>query len=66
MKLPLVVTFILVIVTAGTITICLSGAVTPRNSEYGSVRAVFRHYLGGAAPVRLSMRPRAATAGLNR
>lgn len=50
MKLPFVVTLILVIVTAGTITICLSGAVTPRNSEYGSVRAVFHQYLGSSPP----------------
>nr|WP_240756330.1 MULTISPECIES: hypothetical protein [Pandoraea] len=43
MKLPLAVVFILALVTTVTITICLSGAVTPRDTEYGGVRAVLYH-----------------------
>ena len=45
MKLPLAVVFILALVTTVTITICLSGAVTRRDTEYGSVRAVLHHYV---------------------
>ncbi|GAB3629203.1 transmembrane protein [Pandoraea terrae] len=46
MKLPLAVVFVLALVTAGTVMICLSGAVTRRDTEYGGVRAVFHQYLG--------------------
>ncbi|UVA82228.1 hypothetical protein NTU39_21465 [Pandoraea commovens] len=45
MKLPLAVVFILALVTMVTITICLSGAVTRRDTEYGGVRAVLHHYV---------------------
>ncbi|APD11514.1 hypothetical protein UC34_19705 [Pandoraea vervacti] len=45
MKLPLAVVFILALVTTVTITICLSGAVTRRDTEYGGVRAVLHHYV---------------------
>lgn len=45
MKLPLAVVFILALVTTVTITICLSGAVTRRDTEYGGVRAVIHHYV---------------------
>ncbi|ALS58923.1 hypothetical protein AT302_03140 [Pandoraea norimbergensis] len=45
MKLPLAVVFILALVTMVTITICLSGAVTRRDTEYGGVRAVLNHYV---------------------
>lgn len=40
MKLTLAVAFILAVLVAGTTTICLSGVVTARTSEYGSARAV--------------------------
>ena len=46
MKLPLAVAFILALVTIGTVMFCLSGAVTRRDTEYGSVSAVFHQYLG--------------------
>ncbi|ODP33943.1 hypothetical protein A9762_16735 [Pandoraea sp. ISTKB] len=45
MKLPLAVVFILALVTTVTITICLSGAVTRRDTEYGGVRAVLHHFV---------------------
>lgn len=45
MKLPLAVVFILALVTTITITICLSGAVTRRDTEYGGVQAVIHHYV---------------------
>lgn len=45
MKLPLAVVFIIALVTTVTITICLSGAVTRRDTEYGGVRAVMHHYV---------------------
>jgi hypothetical protein len=40
MKLTFAVAFILAILIAGTTTICMSGVVTARTSEYGSARAV--------------------------
>ncbi|WP_053059429.1 hypothetical protein [Pandoraea faecigallinarum] len=45
MKLPLAVVFILALVTTVTITICLSGAVTRRDTEYGGVRAVLHQFV---------------------
>jgi len=39
MKLTFAVAFILALLVAGTTTICLSGVVTARTSEYGSARA---------------------------
>lgn len=57
MKVPLAVFFVLALVTAGTATICLSGAVTTRTTEYGTVNAVFHDWLGRPvrrAPVRHS------------
>ncbi|PWK37948.1 hypothetical protein C7417_1812 [Cupriavidus plantarum] len=44
-KMP-VVTFCLVAALAlMTVFICVSGAFTPRETEYGSGKAVFKHYL---------------------
>jgi hypothetical protein len=44
-KMP-VVTFCLIAVLAlMTVFICVSGAFTPRETEYGSGKAVFKHYL---------------------
>jgi hypothetical protein len=40
MKLTFAVAFILAILVAGTTTICMSGVVTARTSEYGSARAI--------------------------
>lgn len=45
MKLPLTVVFILALVTTVTIMICLSGAVTPRDTEYGGVKAVLHRFV---------------------
>lgn len=44
-KMP-VVTFCLIAALAlMTVFICVSGAFTPRETEYGSGKAVFKHYL---------------------
>ncbi|QPS36092.1 hypothetical protein [Burkholderia oklahomensis] len=41
MKLTFAISAVALILIAGTTTICLSGAVTERTTEYGSVRATF-------------------------
>jgi hypothetical protein len=64
MKLPLAVVFVLALVTAGTGMFCLSGVVTPRDTEYGGVRAVFHHYLG--APGEGHPRGPSGMSGLSR
>ncbi len=40
-KLTFAISAVALILIAGTTTICLSGAVTERTTEYGSVRATF-------------------------
>jgi len=47
-KLPVLtfLTFVLLAALATmTVFICLSGVLTPRDTEYGSGKAVFKHYL---------------------
>lgn len=47
-KLPVLtfLTFVLLAALATmTVFICLSGVLTPRETEYGSGKAVFKHYL---------------------
>ncbi|WP_179298497.1 hypothetical protein [Burkholderia ubonensis] len=39
MKLTLAISVVALVLIAGTTTICLSGAVTDRTTEYGSVQA---------------------------
>ncbi|KMW45458.1 hypothetical protein PQH03_12710 [Ralstonia insidiosa] len=45
-KLPVFTVLLLLTLTAATTFICLSGAVTPRYTEYGSGKAIFKHYIG--------------------
>ncbi|CAJ0774595.1 hypothetical protein LMG7141_00198 [Ralstonia condita] len=45
-KLPVLTVLLLLTLTAATTFICLSGAVTPRYTEYGSGKAFFKHYIG--------------------
>nr|WP_315598080.1 hypothetical protein [uncultured Cupriavidus sp.] len=44
-KLPVVTLCLLAALTAMTAFICLSEAFAPRDTEYGSGKAVFKHYL---------------------
>lgn len=44
-KLPVVTLCLLAALTAMTAFICLSDAFAPRDTEYGSAKAVFKHYL---------------------
>jgi hypothetical protein len=44
-KLPIVTLCLLAALSFMTVFICLSGAMTPRDTEYGSGKAVFKHYL---------------------
>ncbi|WP_414443992.1 hypothetical protein AB4851_32315 [Burkholderia sp. 22PA0099] len=41
MKLTFVISVVALVLVAGTTTICMSGAVTDRTTEYGSARATF-------------------------
>ncbi len=41
MKLTFAISVVALVLMAGTTTICLSGAVTDRTTEYGSARATF-------------------------
>ncbi|KAF1029872.1 MAG: hypothetical protein GAK40_00281 [Burkholderia plantarii] len=43
MKLTFAISVVALVLVAGTTTICLSGAVTARTTEYGSARATFEH-----------------------
>ncbi|MGF7191109.1 hypothetical protein JOE11_004164 [Robbsia andropogonis] len=45
MKLTFAIVFILSVLIAGTTTICLSGAVSARTSEYGTAKALTRDWL---------------------
>jgi hypothetical protein len=44
-KLPVVTLCLLAALAVMTAFICLSGAFTPRDTEYGSGKAVFKHYI---------------------
>lgn len=44
-KLPVVTVCLIAVLSVMTIFICLSGAFTPRETEYGSGKAVFKHYI---------------------
>lgn len=44
-KLPVVTFCLVAVLSAMTAFICLSEAVAPRDTEYGSGKAVFKHYL---------------------
>lgn len=44
-KLPVVTLCLLAALSVMTVFICLSGALTPRDTEYGSGKAVFKHYI---------------------
>lgn len=44
-KLPVVTIGLVAALTVMTVFICLSEAFTPRDTEYGSGKAVFKHYL---------------------
>jgi len=55
-KLPVLMFAIITALSLMTIFICASGAFTPRETEYGSGKAVFKHYIGpyvaGSRPLR--------------
>nr|WP_198046693.1 hypothetical protein [Cupriavidus taiwanensis] len=44
-KLPVVTLCLVAALAVMTGFICLSGAFTPRDTEYGSGKAVFKHYI---------------------
>ncbi|WP_423196586.1 MULTISPECIES: hypothetical protein [unclassified Cupriavidus] len=44
-KLPVVTLCLLTALSLMTVFICVSGAFTSRETEYGSGKAVFKHYL---------------------
>ena len=44
-KLPVVTLCLVAALAVMTVFICLSGAFTPRDTEYGSGKAVFKHYI---------------------
>ncbi|RZT42604.1 hypothetical protein [Cupriavidus agavae] len=44
-KLPVVTVCLIAALSAMTVFICLSEAVSARDTEYGSGKAVFKHYL---------------------
>jgi hypothetical protein len=44
-KLPILTFSVVVALSIMTVFICMSGAVSPRETEYGSGRAVFKHYI---------------------
>jgi len=46
MKLTFAVALVGLVLIAGTTTICMSGAVTARTTEYGFARAIVNHWLG--------------------
>jgi hypothetical protein len=45
MKLPVVTFTLLLTLTLATVFVCLSGAVTPRDTEYGSGKAFVKHVI---------------------
>jgi hypothetical protein len=44
-KLPVLTVFLLAALSVMTVFICVSGAFTSRDTEYGSAKAVFKHYI---------------------
>ncbi len=50
-KLTFAISVVALVLAAGTTTICLSGAVTDRNTEYGSARATFEHLFSAHSKV---------------
>jgi len=46
MKLTFAVALVGLVLIAGTTTICMSGAVNDRTTEYGFARAIVNHWLG--------------------
>jgi hypothetical protein len=44
MKLTFAIAVVALVLVAGTTTICVSGAVTDRTTEYGGVHAAMEHY----------------------
>jgi len=44
-KLPVIAVCLIAVLSAMTTFICLSGALTPRDTEYGSGKAIFKHYI---------------------
>ncbi|SAK70603.1 hypothetical protein [Caballeronia ptereochthonis] len=44
MKLTFAIAVVALVLVAGTTTICMSGAVTDRNTEYGGVHATMEHF----------------------
>ncbi|AOY91118.1 hypothetical protein BKK79_04290 [Cupriavidus sp. USMAA2-4] len=44
-KLPVIAICLLAALSAMTVFICASGALTPRDTEYGSGKAIFKHYI---------------------
>ncbi len=49
MKLTFAVALVGLVLIAGTTTICMSGAVTERTTEYGFARAVVGHWFGASS-----------------
>jgi hypothetical protein len=48
-KLTFAVALVGLVLIAGTTTICMSGAVTERTTEYGFARAIVSHWLGSSS-----------------
>ncbi|MDR5803045.1 hypothetical protein [Caballeronia sp. LZ001] len=51
MKLTFAIAVVALVLVAGTTTICMSGAVTARNTEYGGVHATIENYFNPNLPV---------------
>jgi len=51
-KLTFAIALVGLVLIAGTTTICMSGAVTERTTEYGFARALVDHWLDGNATCR--------------
>jgi hypothetical protein len=46
MKLTFAIAVVALVLVAGTTTICMSGAVTDRNTEYGGIHATMENFFG--------------------
>ena len=44
MKLTFAIAVVAMVLVAGTTTICMSGAVTENNTEYGGIHATMEHF----------------------
>ncbi|ACR27825.1 hypothetical protein [Burkholderia glumae] len=51
MKLTFAISVVALVLAAGTTTICLSGAVTDRTTEYGGAQATFEHLFSAHSKV---------------